>query len=210
MIAFGVLAVLAFLYTPDFLAVRGLSVAARRLAWQRAQARRDTAVAEGAEGTPLEEPTLAIEQVNQQSLRLIRLGLFAGLLAVLWWVWADLLTVFAYLDTVTLYEFTSGSGATASQVPITLLDLIGALLTVAITLILARNLPGAPNVKTVPWSDHSASVHVAEPVGTLSMAKLLRASWSRAALAELLSRCHAVPFQAAFTVTSNARATLDA
>ena len=61
---------------------------------------------------------------------------------MLWWVWADLLTVFAYLDTVTLYEFTSGSGATASQVPISLLDLIGALLTVAITLILARNLPG--------------------------------------------------------------------
>src|SRR5690606_26029471 len=70
------------------------------------------------------------------------LGLFAGLAAVLWWVWADLITVFSYLDTVTLYEFTSGAGATASLRPISLLDLLGALLIIALTLVLARNLPG--------------------------------------------------------------------
>src|SRR5690606_24322272 len=70
------------------------------------------------------------------------LGLFAGLAAVLWWVWADLITVFSYLDTVTLYEFTSGAGATASLRPISLLDLLGALLIIALTLVLTRNLPG--------------------------------------------------------------------
>ena len=130
----------------EALLARGLAVAARRLAWQRAQARRETEAQtpEGVDGmaAPVEEPGLAIEQVNQQSLRLIRLGLFAGLLAVLWWVWADLLTVFSYLDNVTLYEFTQGSGATASLRPISLLDLLGALLIVALTLVLARNLPG--------------------------------------------------------------------
>ncbi|MBS7662279.1 mechanosensitive channel MscK [Pseudomonas lalucatii] len=124
--------------------VRGLGVAARRLAYQRAMAKRQAVPKEGAEGgeTPVEEPTLDIEQVNQQSLRLIRLSLLGLFIAGLYWVWADLISVFAYLDNVTLYEYSSGSGESASLVPISLSDLLGALIIVAITVALARNLPG--------------------------------------------------------------------
>ena len=123
--------------------LHGLDVAARRLALQRAEARRQTPPREGAEGGELiEEPTLALEKVNQQSLRLVRLGLLLGFLGIFYFVWADLLAVFTYLDSVTLYEYTSGSGETAVSVPISLSDLLGALVVLAITLALARNLPG--------------------------------------------------------------------
>ena len=123
--------------------LHGLDVAARRLALQRAQTRRQTAPREGADGGELiEEPTLALEQVNQQSLRLVRLGLLLGFVGIFYFVWADLLAVFTYLDSVTLYEYTSGSGKTAVSVPISLSDLLGALVVLAITLALARNLPG--------------------------------------------------------------------
>ncbi|WP_202985730.1 hypothetical protein, partial [Klebsiella pneumoniae] len=74
--------------------------------------------------------TLDIEQVNQQSLRLIRLALLGGFIAGLYWVWADLLSVFAYLNNFVLYEYTSGTGAAASMVPISLGDLLGALVIV--------------------------------------------------------------------------------
>ncbi|MFK9859853.1 mechanosensitive channel MscK, partial [Klebsiella pneumoniae] len=61
--------------------LRGLSVAARRIAWRRALARRQHLVKEGAEGAePQEEPTIALEQVNQQTLRitmLVMVALFA-------------------------------------------------------------------------------------------------------------------------------------
>ena len=61
--------------------VRGLSVAARRLAYQRALTKR-AAAKEGLDGEVItEEPTLDIEQVNQQSLRLIRLALLGGFIA---------------------------------------------------------------------------------------------------------------------------------
>ncbi|THG77793.1 mechanosensitive ion channel, partial [Pseudomonas sp. A-1] len=114
-----------------------------RLALQRAQARRQAAPREGADGGELiEEPTLALEQVNQQSLRLVRLGLLLGFVGIFYFVWADLLAVFTYLDSVTLYQYTSGSGDTAVRVPISLGDLIGAGVILAITLALARNLPG--------------------------------------------------------------------
>ena len=53
-----------------------------------------------------------------------------GLLAdeALYWVWADLLTVFTYLENVTLYEYSSGTGDNAALVPISLMDVIGALI----------------------------------------------------------------------------------
>nr|WP_319527178.1 mechanosensitive channel MscK [Pseudomonas laurentiana] len=122
--------------------VRGLAVAARRLAYQRAQSKRH-AVKEGPDGeTIIEEPTLDIEQVNQQSLRLIRLALLGIFIGALYWVWADLISVFAYLDNITLYEYTSGTGAAMSMVPISLGDLLGALVIVGITFALASNLPG--------------------------------------------------------------------
>ncbi|WP_313326512.1 mechanosensitive channel MscK [Pseudomonas qingdaonensis] len=122
--------------------VRGLAVAARRLAYQRALSKRQ-ATKEGLDGEVIvEEPTLDIEQVNQQSLRLIRLALLGGFIAALYWVWADLISVFAYLDNITLYEYTSGTGAAMSMVPISLGDLLGALVIIGITFALAGNLPG--------------------------------------------------------------------
>lgn len=122
--------------------VRGLGVAARRLAYNRALAKRQAAKDTGDGEGVGEEPTLDIEQVNQQSLRLIRLALVAGFIAALYWVWSDLISVFSYLDNITLYEYTSGTGAAMSMVPISLGDMIGAAVIIGITIVLAGNLPG--------------------------------------------------------------------
>ena len=86
--------------------LRGLSVAARRIAWRRALARRQNLVKEGAEGAePQEEPTIALEQVNQQTLRITML-LMVSLFAVMFWaIWSDLITVFSYLDSITLWHY---------------------------------------------------------------------------------------------------------
>ncbi|MEB0150153.1 mechanosensitive channel MscK, partial [Pseudomonas sp. CCC2.2] len=122
--------------------IRGLGVAARRLAYQRALSKRQAAKESGDGDSVIEEPTLDIEQVNEQSLRLIRLALLGGFIGALYWVWSDLITVFSYLDNITLYEYTSGTGATMSMVPISLGDMIGALIIICITVVLAGNLPG--------------------------------------------------------------------
>ncbi|KJJ96856.1 potassium transporter KefA [Pseudomonas sp. 21] len=123
--------------------VRGMGVAARRLAYQRALKNRQNAPKEGIEGTEVvEEPTLGIEQINEQSMRLIRLGLLIGFVVTLYWVWADLISVVSYLDNVTLYQYTSGTGDAASTTPISLSDFLMALVIAAVTVALARNLPG--------------------------------------------------------------------
>ncbi|WP_152226736.1 mechanosensitive channel MscK [Pseudomonas sp. SCB32] len=123
--------------------VRGMGVAARRLAYQRAMTKRQAPAKEGIEGGEVvEEPTLGIEQINEQSMRLIRLGLLIGFVVTLYWVWADLISVVSYLDNVTLYQYTSGTGDAASTTPISLGDFIMALVIAAVTVALARNLPG--------------------------------------------------------------------
>jgi potassium efflux system protein len=132
--------VLLFWVLLEALFVRGLNVAARRLAYQRSLAERENHARDGGEsGELLETHALDMEQVNQQSLRLVRLTLFSGLLVALYWVWADLISVFSYLDNITLYQFVASSGEVN---PISLGDLLAALLIVAITTVLARNLPG--------------------------------------------------------------------
>ncbi|TYP63699.1 mechanosensitive channel MscK [Stutzerimonas stutzeri] len=123
--------------------IRGLTVAARRLAYQRALSKRETQTDEAMDNSEsIGDTALDIEQVNQQSLRLTRLAMFGLFFVVLYWVWADLISVVSYLDNVVLYEFVSGTGDAATTNAITLNNLLGALLIVAITIAVARNLPG--------------------------------------------------------------------
>ncbi|MCQ4294224.1 mechanosensitive channel MscK [Pseudomonas stutzeri] len=123
--------------------IRGLTVAARRLAYKRALAKRQAQVDETGDSTEAQgEPGLDIEQVNQQSLRLTRMTMFGVFLVALYWVWSDLISVVSYLDNITLYEYTSGSGDALTTAAISLNNLLGALLIIAITVALARNLPG--------------------------------------------------------------------
>ncbi|MET1081246.1 MAG: mechanosensitive channel MscK [Pseudomonas sp.] len=169
--------------------VRGLGVAARRLAYQRAMAKRNSQAKEGPEGgEAITEPTLDIEQVNQQSLRLIRLALLGLFVACLYWVWADLISVFSYLDNVTLYNYTSGSGEAANVVPISLGDMLGALLIIGLTIALASNLPGLLEVLVLSrlnlgqgsaYATTTLLSYVIAAIGFVSTLSALGVSWDK-------------------------------
>ncbi|MEQ5818021.1 mechanosensitive channel MscK [Halomonas sp. SCS19] len=124
--------------------VRGLAVAARRLAYRRALARR-RALAQDDNDRGLdivEEPPLDMEQVNQQSLRLSKLLLTIGFAALLYLVWTDFLGVIGYLDNVTLVEGATGEGGEALEDNLSVGDVLVALFIAGVTMMLARNLPG--------------------------------------------------------------------
>ena len=120
--------------------VRGLALAARRLAWQRAQDAKQNQPKDGVEGdVATDDMLLDISQINEQSLRLARLMLLGVFFISLYWVWSDLLSLFTYLDNITLYEYVSSAGAAA---PISLRDVLDAGVIILITIAMARNLPG--------------------------------------------------------------------
>nr|WP_275298090.1 mechanosensitive channel MscK [Halomonas campisalis] len=125
--------------------VRGLAVAARRLAFKRALARRRAQVLEGGEGglEVVEEPPLDMEQINQQSLRLSKLILLVGFALLLYLVWADLLAVLGYLEQVTVWDVAERQeGVELVTGALSVSDVVTALLIIAFTGMLARNLPG--------------------------------------------------------------------
>jgi len=132
----------------DAIAVRGLAVAAQRLAYRRAVSQReaeqkssDTSSA-ASEAVEVEEPQLDLKQVNQQSLRLIRLALIAGIGLLVYWVWADVFHAFAYTESIVLWETADAAGQASGMVPISLGDVIAALVIGIVTFLLASNLPG--------------------------------------------------------------------
>ncbi|GHE19950.1 potassium transporter KefA [Halomonas urumqiensis] len=124
--------------------VRGLAVAARRLAFKRALARRRAHVQDGAEGGPevVEEPPLEMDQINQQSLRLSKLILMIGFVVLLYLVWADLLALLGYLDQVAIWEAPEGAEGDLVADTLSVADIFMGLLIFVLTLIMARNLPG--------------------------------------------------------------------
>ena len=120
--------------------VRGLALAARRLAWQRVQDAKQNQPKDGMEGeVATDDMLLDISQINEQSLRLARLILFGGFFVSLYWVWSDLLSLFTYLENITLYENVSSTGAV---LPTSLRDFLDAGVIIVISIALARNLPG--------------------------------------------------------------------
>ncbi|MCA6997846.1 mechanosensitive channel MscK [Dickeya solani] len=126
-----------------FATIRGLSVAARRLAYRRAVARRQNLVKEGAEGSePVPEAPLALEQISQQSLRLTTMVLFLAFSGAFYWIWADLVTVFSYLDSITLWHYSTTSASGTVLQPVTLGNLLVAMVIGGVAYVMTRNLPG--------------------------------------------------------------------
>ena len=124
--------------------VRNLTVAGRRLAYQRAMTKREAAQnREGQENEAgIEIPEMDIQQINQQSLRLTKLGILMLFGVLVYFVWSDLISAAYYLESITLWEYSSGTPESPTTTAMTAGDVLGALLIVAFTVTLARNLPG--------------------------------------------------------------------
>lgn len=176
-------------------AMRGLAVAARRLTYRRAVAMREAmreaaqSQREGAEVVEVvEEPPLDMDQVSSQSLRLTRLLLVLGFGVIFYWVWADMLSAFAYTDTIALWEQNVAEGDRTHVEVTSLGDLLIAAAVAMVTLVLARNLPGLLEVTVLSRLEVAAGSAYAitsllsyaiTAVGLLTALSLLGVPWNR-------------------------------
>ena len=128
---------------------RSLAVASRRLDYRNAvrenearAAAREAESRDGNEAVEIIEPPLDLAIANTQSMRLARLLLLIIFLPAFYWVWADLVPAFAYMENIVLWQQVVGDGEQATVISTTLASVLTGLLLLVITLILARNLPG--------------------------------------------------------------------
>lgn len=130
--------------------LRGLALAARRLTYQRALARRQkqqTQLKEQHDGDDVpdvivEEPPMSMELINQQSLRLTSMVLFIVFAAAFYGIWSDFITIFSFFDNITLWHYNVDTTLGNVVEAVTLGDLILSVLIVVVSWIMMRNLPG--------------------------------------------------------------------
>ncbi|WP_157953682.1 miniconductance mechanosensitive channel MscM [Oceanimonas marisflavi] len=165
---FSVLAGLGFVMA--YLSVRRwMLLQRRRLAFERAKARRAEILAQRKEkerDEPQETPPspeaeaaavaeLDLDTISAQSLGLLRSVLMLGYILTLMLLWSEINTAFSFLDSIEVWHVSSSLAGEDSLVPISLKDLVIALFLVVLTLITARNLPGLMELSVLQHLDLS-------------------------------------------------------
>ncbi len=132
---------------------RWLLVAERRLALVRARARRqarqesrDAKEAAEAAGESLSEAAdlaeVELDEINEQTRRLLKLGVVLLSAIGLYMIWSQLTPAFGRLDDMVLWEHVVTQGEKQMMAPVTVWDLLVALLVIVLMVVAGANLPG--------------------------------------------------------------------
>ncbi|MCC5829772.1 MAG: mechanosensitive ion channel [Phycisphaeraceae bacterium] len=89
-----------------------------------------------------EAPALDAARINEQSQALVRTAIVTAVALALWWIWAGMFPALAHVANIQLWTYTGTIDGQPAALPITLVNLIWAMVLVAITVLVARNVPG--------------------------------------------------------------------
>jgi potassium efflux system protein len=94
------------------------------------------------EAVTIEEPEINLDQIYEKNQMLLRTIIFFSTLVGLWWIWANVLPALNVLEDVKLWTYSSEVEGVRTAVPITLSDLMVAVIVAIVTIVAAKNLPG--------------------------------------------------------------------
>ncbi len=142
------------------LVLRWLVVAQRRLAYEKAiqkhqerlEAKRAQQVdpsqpvasegQQGLEHIEFEEPEITRAQINDQTRSLLQTILFFSAVIGLWAIWNDVLPALNVFENTTLWSYSAEVEGVTRVMPVTLINVMTAIVAAVIAFIAARNLPG--------------------------------------------------------------------
>jgi potassium efflux system protein len=135
------------------LLLRYLYIAERRLRYQNALKRRDELRAQREqEQQQIEDessvitaeiPELNFDALSEQAKRLVRFGYLLGSIIGTWLIWSDLLPALDFLNSIQLpINISEVVGGVATEMPLTLRDIIVGIIILIVTFLAAKNLPG--------------------------------------------------------------------
>lgn len=135
------------------LVIRWLRLAQRELAFAKLKEKREAArmaqaaqaaseVSGDAAPVELELHMVDLPTINEQTRKLTRIVIGLSVIVGLWFIWVQVLPALAILDRITLWEHTVMVDGEVRQQPITLANLVLAVLVGVVTVTGARNLPG--------------------------------------------------------------------
>ncbi len=177
--------------------LRWLALARRKIAWEMALEKRaarlaektaDDAQAHDSEFPKIEPEPLDLDAVDEQTQRLVNAGLlFFGVL-VGWTIWSDALPALRVLEDVSLWSYSASVGGVETIVPVTLADLLLALIILVVTAVASRNLPGLTEIAILQRLDLDSGSryaintllrYVVITIGAISILSIIGWNWSR-------------------------------
>ena len=135
----------------------------------------------------IEEREIDLTALDHDSRKLLDNIFLIAAVVGLWAIWGEILPAFAVFGEITLWTYTSTIGETAKQVPITLADLVYAVLVIAITLLAVRRFPAfleialLQRVRMEPATRYTTTTlikYTIAAVGTAMAFSALGGSWS--------------------------------
>ena len=183
------------------LALRGLVIAQRRLAYEEEVRKRkekheaerlqgsDSSSAAGElqiESFEIEEPEISQAQITEQTRALLQTFLFFSGLIGLWVIWNDVLPAVNVLEDIRLWSYSVEVDGVTKLVPITLIRVLFAVLIASITFVAARNLPGVLEITLLKYLPLDAGAryafeticqYVVFAVGFIIASKYIGVNW---------------------------------
>ena len=186
-----------------YLVRRGMHLQKRRLAFERAKAKRIEILAQRAkeqekseQGTSqeshfdnIEEPEIDLDQISAQSLGLLRTLLTLLFLALNALFWSEIQSAFTFLDSITLWDASNTFNGVEYIDPITLKSCLLALVILLLTMVLVRNLAGAlellilQHLDLTPGSGYAITTlakYITITVGTVVGFNFIGVDWGKA------------------------------
>ena len=181
----------------NLIVLRWLALARRKIAWQMALEQRAARKAEkqseelpesDSEIPVIERKPLDLDAVDQQTRRLLRTGLLVVGVVFGWAIWSDLLPALRILDDVSLWSQTVTIDGVATTAPVTLADLLLALIIAIATVVASRNLPGLMEIAVLqrldldPGSRYTINTllrYTVVTIGVVAVFSIIGWNWSR-------------------------------
>lgn len=188
----------AGLFVIERIAIRWLLLTQRRLAWKAALEKRAAAKAkkeaESASHTELEseygeleEPVIDFATLSEESLYLLKMSMIVvGVLGFIA-IWQESLPALSFLNNITLWNHTALISGEQQLVPVTLLDVVAAVLIAVITYMVAKYLPSLLEIIMLQRTAMSAGSrytvttvtnYIIVAIGTILFFSSLGVNWS--------------------------------
>ena len=172
---------------------RWLALARQKIAGQLESEQREAAAAAAGDASDAEIPDvvrkpLDLDAIDQQTRRIVNAALiFVGVL-VGWGIWSDVVPALGVLERVALWSQTVMIDGQQTVVPVTLADLLLALVIMAVTGIAAKNLPGLMEIMVLqhmtlqPGSRYAINTllrYVVVTIGAITVLSIIGWDWSQ-------------------------------
>jgi potassium efflux system protein len=140
-----------------------------------------------AEAVAIEEPEINLDQIYEKNRALLRTLMFFSASIGLWLIWDDVLPALNFLEDIQLWSYSSVIEGVRTIVPITLADLMVAVIVAIVTVVAAKNLPGLLETILLNWfpmdagSRHAISMifnYMITAIGVMVAFSIIGIQWS--------------------------------